>query len=162
MCNCSKYSIEVPENIEWGPLFWKILHGLAERSGSSSSFLLRKDEHTLWKQVLTTLSSTLPCSECRDHLREYILVHPIQIPDTFSNLHTYIQTWIYNLHEDVNLRLSKPSYPFASLEATPDIRTGFLQLQVVMERAARASSVPFLSWKKWSNSVKMLMSIYGI
>ena len=71
-CACKAPKINVPENMEWGPVFWKLLHTLAEHSGSAPMVGLRGDEVRAWKSLLTLLSKSLPCESCREHLQIYV------------------------------------------------------------------------------------------
>lgn len=43
-CACRTPVINYPDNVDWGPLFWKLLHGLAEYAGKQNDSVLRADE----------------------------------------------------------------------------------------------------------------------
>jgi hypothetical protein len=57
VCSC-KIPIETyPENAEWGPLFWKILHGLAEKSGKQTNINIQNLNEIRFTKVLTKYST---------------------------------------------------------------------------------------------------------
>ena len=159
-CGCKIKPLNVPQNVEWGPLFWKVLHGLAECSGSKTDANMQRDEKLLWNKLLTKLHTVLPCSECREHLASYIQKHPVQIPDNYSELSLYVRQWLHALHEDVNARLGKQPYAFHQLVRTPDLSKSVYTLTVVMKRAIKASALPILSWIHWSNHARTLSGMY--
>ncbi len=69
VCGCRVPVEQYPENAEWGPLFWTLLHGLAEYAGKQQG-LLQMDELRLWQNLLKSLQPTLPCDICRGHYAE--------------------------------------------------------------------------------------------
>lgn len=151
----------MPEKHEWGPLYWKLLHGMAEYSGKFQSIILQNDERAYWKKLLTTLEGVLPCKECRQHAHEYILTHPVQIPDDPADVHTYIKMWLYEFHEDVNRRLGKPSFPYTRRGRETSLLTAFSQLDALLSVAIHPFSFSHLSWKKWANTAKILLNMYS-
>jgi len=53
-CKCQNKPVNVPDNVEWGPMFWMLLHGMAEKAGSAPLPGLQGDEKRAWKIILTT------------------------------------------------------------------------------------------------------------
>lgn len=162
-CACKHKPLNVPDNVEWGPVFWALLHGLAERAGSAPMPGLQGDEIRAWQGLLANLPKTLPCEDCRGHLQAYIINNPITIPDTFSELKTYVKTWLYNLHEDVNMRLGKSTFLFSDLTAeygAVPLKNQYEVLQVLIKRSVQGSAVPLLSWTNWSKYTKILFGMY--
>ena len=159
-CNCGKQPIVVPDNAEWGPLFWKLLHGFAERAGRSKVPILQTDEKLSWKVLLTTLPTALACPDCREHLTAYVLLHPIGIPDKYEDLRPYVRRWLYDLHEDVNRRLLKPSFPFEDLPKDTDLKQTFGILNIVIKKSIQGTSLSLLAWIKWSKHARLLVGMY--
>ena len=162
-CACKHKPLNVPDNVEWGPIFWALLHGLAEKAGTAPMPGLQGDEIRAWRGVLSFLPKTLPCDDCKSHLQDYIITNPIEVPDNFSGLHDYVKKWIYNLHEDVNMRLGKPTFLYDNLSneyGGVPLKNQYEVLQVVIKRAIQASAVQLLSWNNWSKHTRILLGMY--
>lgn len=163
-CKCRNKPVHAPENIEWGPLFWTLLHGLAEKAGSAPMAGLQADEMRAWKIILTTLPKALACEDCRTHLNAYVLKYPINIPDKHSDLRKYVRSYLYNLHESVNRRLKKVAFSsddLGMLYKGVDLRHTFDVVNVVVKRSIQATAVPLLSWNSWSGHVRTLLGMYN-
>ncbi len=108
--------MNAPQNNIWGPEFWKILHGLAEKVGSfhhtPRTYITQvKEEKRLWSVLLSSLKQSLPCPMCRKHYLEYLQHNNssafINIYSNDSLSKDAIRLWLYNLHTNVNQRLGK-------------------------------------------------------
>ena len=97
-------------NASWGPALWMILHSTAERIGSQPSTKLPQEESRIWFGLLQRLRYALPCPQCKKHYSQYMATNPI-----IRIQKDIIRTWLFQLHEQVNQRLSKPSFPVESL-----------------------------------------------
>jgi len=95
--------MEAPQNSVWGPALWKLLHFSAERIGLPV-IRLPHEEERLWRALLRSLSFSLPCPLCKKHYALYDRSHPL----VFSKEN--MRSWLYALHEQVNLRLGLPSF----------------------------------------------------
>ena len=90
----------------WGPLLWKLLHGLAEKLGTQKPEILAADEAREMVLILRGLEVIMPCEKCRKHYKEYRVKNPY---DLFAQrrglgLKRNVREWLYNLHEMVNKR----------------------------------------------------------
>lgn len=162
-CACKHPPVNVPDNVEWGPVFWQLLHGMAWKAGRAPLVGLQGDEIRAWRSLLTNLTKALPCEHCRQHLTGYLLANPIAISDTYSELRSTVINWLYELHEDVNRRLGKPSFLFEELEGVYDdvpLRKTYEVLQVLIKRSVQGSAVSLLSWTNWSKHTKILFGMY--
>ena len=159
-CGCARPIYHAPDNLEWGPVFWKLLHGLAEYSGNQKDPIMKADELLLWKNLLTTLHTALPCEECRNHLKQYVELSPIVIPDKYEELGQYVRKWLYDLHEAVNQRLGKTAFLQENIKRDTNLKNTFGVLNVIMKRAIQASSVSMLAWMKWSKYARFLYGMY--
>jgi hypothetical protein len=159
-CNCIVDKPTYPQNEEWGPLLWLLLHTLAAKAGSQTSTLTMGDEQRAWPLFMKTLGPVIPCPYCRDHFQEYVSSHPFQLPMDYYSWKDYIPLYFYSLHESVNARLGKPSFPFASLSTTYKdvgrIKPTLAQLEKIQERAIKMGGVSLLSWKAWLKQFNML------
>jgi Erv1 / Alr family len=163
-CACKNKKVNVPDNIEWGPIFWRLLHSFAERAGSAPMIGIRGDEIRAWKGLLTTLYIALPCDDCRTHCSTYLARRPVNIPDNYSDIREYIRRWLFDLHSDVDMRLGKPNLDYTQL--TPiygglALRQLFNTLEVVMNRAIQGGAIHLLSWTNWAKHVKHLLGMYN-
>lgn len=116
--------MDAPQNNEWGPEMWKILHGLAEKIGNFIQVSHRyatntqeKEEKRLWLILLSSLRLSLPCPLCRKHYLEYINSNsPDNIINSNSKLQKeYIKNWLYHLHSNINQRNNKSNISIEQL-----------------------------------------------
>ena len=77
------------------PQLWREMHTKAAANNSRSYFCG-------WVRNLWT---RLHCDKCQQHLQEYLSACPPEsAPDLF--------VWSWELHNEVNVRLGKPVYPY--------------------------------------------------
>jgi hypothetical protein len=166
-CSCQIPGPAYPENKEWGPFVWNVLHGLAERAGTVVFELYKADERRAWIAFLPAIGGMLPCSECRDHFKAWLLAHPITSIQTmpYSEIKPFVRNWLWSLHENVNTRLAKPSFPFESLTPTYGsvaINHNFKLVELIEKRAIQQGGVPLQSWLAWVKQYRTLASVYGL
>ena len=58
-CACQIPVPQYPDTADWGPILWRILHGLAERAGKAS---LPADEIREWQKFIKLTGEMLPLS----------------------------------------------------------------------------------------------------
>ena len=79
---------------KWGPPKWKEIHVTS----------LYEDPAKL-RSLLKTIDRDIPCPICKQHLRQYMKMHPIRADtDTIR--------WAINFHNNVNVRIGKRSVPY--------------------------------------------------
>ena len=172
-CSCRIPAEKYPETADWGPLFWKLLHGLAEyagtlRSGASSTMeVLQNDEVRTWILVLTLLQQTLPCNVCTTHYGEWLANHtPSILKDIpYAQIGPWIRNYLWSLHNEVNEGNEKPLFAFENLTATykgTDITKVWKQLEPVILSAIKLNGLTLFPWKKWLGHIRMLQGIYGV
>ena len=161
-CNCKSPPLNVPDGTEWGPVFWNLLHILAERSGKIGAIGMRRDEKKAWINIINGISKTLPCEDCRKHFASYLAANPFIIPDDYSKVNLYIKTWVYDVHEDVNKRLNKPSFKFVDLSQYKSINLNVLlpTLEILMKRSISGTVVQMTAWRHLYANVIVLKSMY--
>ncbi len=96
--------MDTPQTHIWGPHLWMILHSTAEKIGSSPVKRLPQEEHRIWQGLLSSLRYSLPCPQCKKHYSEYYNTNIISIMTK-----DMVRLWLFNLHNQVNSRLSKPN-----------------------------------------------------
>lgn len=157
---------DYPDSVDWGPILWKILHGLAERLGSSQGTgLIYVDEINLWKKLIPLTGDIIPCDICRAHYKEYLLANPMTafLKMARADAALWVQTWYWTLHNEINVENNKPTFLFADLAASYgsiDLADMLLQLEPIMRRAIEPNGVSFLKWKAWISVYKTLVAIY--
>jgi hypothetical protein len=159
-CSCIVDKPEYPQNEEWGPLLWLILHTLANKAGKQENLLTKGDEQRAWPLFVKTLGLILPCPYCRDHFQQYVQNNPFQLPDDYTVWKDFIPLYFYRVHEDVNKRLGKPSFPFTDLQTsykdTGRIQPTMARLEKIQERAIKMGGVSLLAWKAWLKQYGMV------
>jgi len=161
-CACQVPVPNYPENADWGPIFWTILHSLAEKAGQAS---LPADELREWPKFIKATGEVLPCDKCRDHFHAYMRTNPVQITVPYSGLKTFIKTWFWQLHNDVNTSLGKPTFAYDDLATTynkPNYQDLFWRLDPIMKNVIQLNGVSFMKWTKWIHTFKMLRAVLGV
>jgi hypothetical protein len=76
---------------------------------------------------------------------------------------TFLRTWLWTLHNVINVGNGKAELPFADLAtlySDVNFQDMFWRLEPVMKLAIAKSGVGFISWSKWSATGRMLASLY--
>ncbi len=165
-CACRAPLEQYPENAEWGPLFWRLLHGMAEFAGKQTDILLQGDERREWVKVFNLLKFTLPCDICRNHYTEYLTAHPAEVilDMPYKDLGLWIRTYWWTLHNHINEGNSKPVFPWDSVSTTykgTDVRKTWKELEPVMKKVIILSGIPLLRWKGWLQQIRILQGLYS-
>jgi len=165
VCKCKGPIEDYPQNAEWGPLFWKLLHGLAELCGTQTNINIKSDEVRLWVLVLTQLKITLPCDICRTHYSDWLVDHPPESISKleYSELQTWIKRYLWTLHNIINIGNNRPEFPWTDLTETYkgiNITETWRALQPVMKKVIVLNGVTLLSWTRWLGHVRILQSMY--
>jgi hypothetical protein len=172
-CSCRIPAEKYPETADWGPLFWRLLHGLAEHAGtlrvgvSKTMEVIQGDEVRTWILVLNMLQQTLPCDVCNAHYGRWLADHN---PSVLSGLPypefgPWIRNYLWSLHNEINEGNDKPTFPFEALGSTykgTEVTKAWKQLEPVIMKAIKMNGLTLFSWKKWLGHVRMLQGIYGV
>ena len=156
-----------PDASEWGPLLWRILHGLAEKSGAAVTPMYYDDERRALIQLFKALSKTIPCPSCKDHYDTYLRLHAVEKPIMeiqYDFLRTYVRTWFWELHNWVNESYGKPLFDQKDLTPTfkgVNIRLALKELDVPMKRAIRVRGGGLAGYNDFVKYVNILLSLYG-
>jgi hypothetical protein len=165
VCSCRVPIETYPENAEWGPLFWKLLHGLAEYSGKQRLAEFHGDERRSWISLLNSLQATLPCDICRGHYKEWLVEHPVEeiLTIPYSSLNLYVRSWLWTLHNRINEGNDKPLVSFESLETMykgVELTQGWKALEPVIKKAISLNGISLVPWRTWLGHVRRLQSFY--
>jgi hypothetical protein len=151
-----------PQNEEWGPLLWLLIHTLAEKAGRQTSMLTLGDEQRAWPLFVRELPNALPCPYCREHLQGYLHKNPFTLPMDYYEWKIYIPQYFYDLHESVNTRLNKPSFPRNQLTDTYKdvgvLKPTIERLEKIVNRAISMGGLSLFHWRAWLKQYNMLRS----
>ena len=165
-CNCIQDLPTYPQNEDWGPNLWLILHTLAERAGKQPHIGGQEDEKRAWPLFMKTLGAIIPCPYCKEHFLLWLAAHRFNLPSEYGAFHLYITMWFYALHEDVNRRTEKPSFPIEKLSDTyrngGAIKPNLLTLEKALMRAIKLGGVSLFAWNAWLKQYKMLCGVFGL
>jgi len=167
-CKCKIPYEKYPEATEWGPVLWSILHGIAERVGTTPFLIYRADERRALIHFFKTIGPMIPCPKCKTHFEEYLKENPAEpslktLP--YEQLKPFVRHWFWDLHNVVNESKGVATFPEADLQATYGsikIRMPVQQLRSPMMKAIKISGTQLLSYEKFNGAVLSLLSIYGL
>ena len=166
-CPCNLPAEFYPGSDEWGPLLWKLLHGIAEHAGQLMTPSYAEQERIAWLAFFRLTAEIIPCHVCKEHFRIYLKEHPVdqlkRMPTT--QLKPYIRHWFWEVHEWVNMTLGKPGFPEADLEgayAKVQLRGVLTSLDEPMNRAIRLTGNNIKKYSEWKGKYHTLLGIYGL
>jgi hypothetical protein len=112
-------------------------------------------------------SEIIPCHICKEHFRIYLKEHPVDAVKKMptNQLRAYVRHWFWEVHEWVNMTLSKPSFPESDLEAayaSLPFRAVLNALDGPMNRAIRVSGNNNKKYSEWKGKYLSMLSIYGL
>tara|TARA_B110000914_G_C15505894_1_gene468272 strand:+ start:1984 stop:2382 length:399 start_codon:yes stop_codon:yes gene_type:complete len=111
----------------WGPHTWIFLHAVAHTYPENPS----KDDKERYSDFFTSLQYVLPCSVCRDHLKDIIRDQPIQLESQKT-----LQYWLIDIHNSVNRILGQSEIDYNDVDyalynVTPSISSHIFNLVLV-------------------------------
>jgi len=165
-CACHLPPEIYPDASEWGPLLWTVLHGLAEKAGTSSFPQYYADERRGILKIFKLLEKIIPCPSCKEHYEVYLREHPVERSLeqlSRSELQTYVKTWFWELHNWVNESVQHPQFPYDQLSASyknVNLRVALKNLDMPMRRAIRVRAGQLFSYNEFVKQVTLLLSIY--
>ena len=165
-CNCVVDKPTYPQNEEWGPIFWSVVHSSAERAGKQNNAITQGDEMRAWPLFVKTFVPCIPCPYCREHAAEWVKANPFTLPERYTEWYPFIRLWWWRFHEDVNHRLGKPSFPFDQLaDKYRDVsafKFWFRQIEAYELRAAKMDGIRLFEWFAWKKQLVILCGTFGI
>ena len=154
---------------EWGPNAWNLLHGIAERIGSSRIMTIMKDEKNEIRLTLRNFGSLLPCKTCQNHYREWLHKHPPEIflKEFGDDLRDGMRMWIWQLHENVNnTRDVVSGITYESLReiygSNINIRECALELKTMYSKGVQYRVINSEDWKKAWRHLDLLLRFIGV
>jgi len=151
----------------WGPKFWKILHTLAENSGSIVSPILAIDEADTWELLLKNQAFVMPCVLCRDHYINYKSTR--RIPNLRElqgeDRRDFLRKWLWSCHNNVNMITHKNILPIEDLPIlynNKNIVDTYNDICLMLSIAMQRSQLKLDDVKRWKTIVTRLRMLYSI
>lgn len=178
-CNCGKNketvhfmgqgNSNIADPLQWGPILWKYLHGLAEKIGMTSN-IIDVDQANYIETIITTLHLIIPCTDCQAHTASYISLNPFP---TLKGLHgeqlrSTVRNWLFDFHNAVRTIKGQPillNLPgdcitqYAGFVLSKSDYTFFIQSVAF---AVRQGWVRIDNWRKWYSNSERLRLITNI
>ena len=167
-CACRVPWETYPEASVWGPILWKLMHGLAERVGSTPFPMYAEDERRYWIALLKAMGKMIPCPTCKEHYAAYTKENPFEAPlktQSYLDLNNWIRTYLWDLHNWVNQSNGKPEFPFEEISILynkVNLRETLKDLRRPVELAIQLSGTQIVGFQEFSKHLSMLFSIYGV
>jgi hypothetical protein len=151
----------------WGPLFWTILHTLAECSGQQTNTVLDIDERTAWSVLLKAQMFVMPCALCRKHFQEWLTAHRVARMDTLNGNERmmWLRKWLWGCHARVNELNGKESPAFESLpQLFPrvSLEPAMIQVSEMFKKALEQQQLKPDDIHRWRQQISRLRVLYGI
>lgn len=81
---------------KWGPVTWKVMHGLVEH--------YTPELHSAYQGFFYSLAASLPCSKCRNNYVLKVVARPFPCVRSRGA----VREWLVGVHNQVNKDLNKP------------------------------------------------------
>ena len=150
----------------WGPRFWKILHTLAECSGSMTSPILANDEADLWTILLKVQGSVMTCALCKNDYNKWLLSHKLVDLRSLQkeDRKKYLRLWLFNCHNGVNSRNNKAlldENELLALYKKEHLGVVVKEIYEMFRLALERSQLQPEDVNRWKNALTRLRILYG-
>lgn len=95
-------ALVIPQNEQWGPLLWTVLHSFAERLGKQPHPSILEDQRREFLLFLHYVGDTMPCKKCREHYAAWRKLHPLDGLPKSKDFFPAVKQWLFDLHSHVN------------------------------------------------------------
>jgi hypothetical protein len=163
-CPCRIKETQAPMTEEWGPVMWRALHALAEKSGAITDKVNQIEELNIWPRLIKVMTQGLPCDECRGHYVEWLTANPFNMPANYKEVCEYIRNWLFNLHNNINKKNNKQVFEYTQLSEIYSIvplKLTLDMLQGIVNRSIKSGAVKLLSWSSTLKYMRSLQFIYN-
>ena len=151
----------------WGPRFWKILHTLAECSGTMTTVIHENDEADLWAILLKGQAFVMTCALCRDHYNTWYRSHrPVNIRLLKSTERKeYLRRWLWACHNNVNKQSQKEEFleeHLSELYKKESLSEIMKDIYDMFRIAFERSQLKPEDVNRWKNCIIKLRVLYGV
>lgn len=151
----------------WGPRFWRLLHTLAECSGTVGDLLSSRDEAELWILVLKLQANVMPCKVCKEHYNEWLSTHAVERVRYLegADRYSWVRHWLWSCHENVN-RMNGKSTPaeedLPSLYPRRSVQKEIVELGTMFQLAVEKRLLNVEDTLRWRQVLSRLRALYSI
>lgn len=166
-CACNVPLEKAATKEVWGPILWKLLHALAEKTSYTMSPTYQNEEKIFWISLIKNTQKIIPCEECKAHYADWLLRNnPTNLKTLdLTEQRLWIRNFFWELHEEVNKYNKKSGMPFESLPVlykNIDLNNNLKELDSIMKLMFQHNVVTISAWQNWVKDYKKLQSLYGI
>lgn len=136
---------------EWGPETWMLLHTIVEKIYDDKYNSCKDDIF----QIITLIASSVPCPFCREHATQYLKQHKISLCKTKHDLKMYI----FNFHNNVNVKLKKPIFSYSSLSKYSTVNFSKLVKNYSSKNSRNRSTDLTFSFHR-NNNIKKIINLF--
>ena len=113
---------------KWGPHLWKSIHYISLNYSNNPS----QKTKSRYKKFFTSLKDVIPCSECKKHYTETLILIPLD--NCYLKNRTNLFNWTVKIHNRVNKLKNKPilSYKNALLLYTNNNQNNIYNILYVL------------------------------
>lgn len=157
--------VEIAPATIWGPPLWLILHSLASKTGRSGNQRIDSDEGRHFENLIESLHTVLPCAECQDHCRQYLLGpgRDRKWRGLYGeNLRNSISTWLSNFHNAVRIKQEKEiliGVDYSTCSISQDIIS---LVETNMKNASTINLVRANLLRRWLRNLNELKLLLGV
>jgi hypothetical protein len=91
----------------WPQCWWTTMHSAGLYTDLFHG--RNKEQQAHFTQVIRSLCPLTPCADCSQHMRAYIMAHPLPEPSLFAKDSTYPNFfWTVDFHNNVSKRIGNP------------------------------------------------------
>ena len=166
-CSCMIPMPDFPTNCEWGPILWRILHGLADKHGRLMYPTFVKEQDIACPKFIEQTQYVLPCKECRAHYKTYFTKNNPSVLKSLTpeQKGIWIQNFFFNLHNEINVENSKPLFDISNLHSTYNNVNYTFEIkhfEKLLKIVFQYNEVSLLSWLNWLKTFRTIANIYGL
>lgn len=166
-CACNIPIPNAPTNEIWGPILWKVLHGLAEKSNNKILDMYNTEEKLAWINLVKYTEKILPCPTCREHYKDWLSRNNVNLLKSLNRdqQSIWIRNFFWSLHEEINNWNKKEGISFdliSTLYSNINIRSNIKEFESIIKIVFQHNGVSILAWQNWLNEAKKLQAIYGL
>jgi hypothetical protein len=164
VATAAEVPVEIAPATIWGPALWSILHCLAYKTGRSGNQRLDLDEGRHFETLIENLYTVLPCAECQEHCREYLIGagSSRKWKGLYGeNLRNTVMKWLSDFHNAVRVRQGKEPLTDVDYSTCSISSEAMTIVEINMKNASTINLVRTNHLRRWTrnlNELKLLLS----
>ena len=155
--------LTAPQNEQWGPLLWKVLHSFAEKLGKQSHPSILEDQRREFLLFLHYVGETMPCKKCREHYAAWRKQNPLDALPKNKDFFAAVRKWLYDLHCNVNtergIQTQVQFDDLPTLYSGNELSKSAEELWKLYSNAVQLKLIPYEPYQRLRAHHKFLMKI---